>query len=139
MALMLYMSGFTINLAVRNVIDGSFQNGVTNLSIMAALIVRPAFRDLIISLLTTYGSYLVISLLYFDPWHMLTSFVQYLLLLPSFTNILMVYAFCNLHGTLTLILRRKLGHKGFRCQVGRSPSQSLRRKWRSDSSCRPSG
>ena len=32
-----------------------------------------------------------------DPWHMLTSFVQYLLLLPSYVNILLIYAFCNLH------------------------------------------
>lgn len=45
----------------------------------------------------TYGLYLISSILYFDPWHMLTSFVQYLLLLPSYVNILLIYAFCNLH------------------------------------------
>lgn len=28
---------------------------------------------------------------------MLTSFIQYLLLLPSYVNILLIYAFCNLH------------------------------------------
>lgn len=28
---------------------------------------------------------------------MLTSFVQYLLLLPSYVNILLIYAMCNLH------------------------------------------
>lgn len=28
---------------------------------------------------------------------MFTSFFQYLLLAPSFTNVLNVYAFCNLH------------------------------------------
>lgn len=28
---------------------------------------------------------------------MITSFVQYLLLLPSYVNILLIYAFCNLH------------------------------------------
>ena len=32
-----------------------------------------------------------------DPWHMFSSFFQYLCLAPSFTNILNVYAFCNLH------------------------------------------
>ncbi|KAJ2711619.1 hypothetical protein H4R19_003162, partial [Coemansia spiralis] len=31
------------------------------------------------------------------PWHMITSFVQYMLWLPSSINILMVYAFCNTH------------------------------------------
>lgn len=35
--------------------------------------------------------------MYLDPWHMLTSFVQYLFLLPSYVNILLIYAFCNLH------------------------------------------
>ena len=32
-----------------------------------------------------------------DPWHMFSSFLQYLALAPSFTNVLNVYAFCNLH------------------------------------------
>src|ERR1700733_14070432 len=32
-----------------------------------------------------------------DPWHMFSSFGQYLCLAPSFTNVLNVYAFCNLH------------------------------------------
>ena len=33
----------------------------------------------------------------FDPWHMITSFGQYMLLTPTYTNILNVYAFCNTH------------------------------------------
>ena len=37
-----------------------------------------------------------------DPWHMFTSFPQYLALAPSFTNVLNVYAFCNLHDVSTL-------------------------------------
>lgn len=45
----------------------------------------------------TYGLYLISSLLYLEPWHMMTSFVQYLFLLPSYVNILLIYAFCNLH------------------------------------------
>jgi cellulose synthase/poly-beta-1,6-N-acetylglucosamine synthase-like glycosyltransferase len=32
-----------------------------------------------------------------DPWHLVTSFGQYMLLAISFTNVLNVYAFCNLH------------------------------------------
>lgn len=35
--------------------------------------------------------------MFLDPWHMFTSFIQYLLLLPSYVNILLIYAFCNLH------------------------------------------
>lgn len=33
----------------------------------------------------------------FDPWHMVTSMVQYMLLSPTYTNVLNVYAFCNTH------------------------------------------
>lgn len=45
----------------------------------------------------TYGLYFISSLIYLEPWHMFTSFFQYLLLLPSYVNILLIYAFCNLH------------------------------------------
>ncbi|KAG8923114.1 Chitin synthase, class 2, partial [Tulasnella sp. 408] len=52
---------------------------------------------LLAALVSTFGIYLTASILYRDPWHMFSSFIQYLLLAPSFTNILNVYAFCNLH------------------------------------------
>jgi chitin synthase len=87
MSVMLYMSGFTIHLAVSQVITDPRR-----------LLSSPAFRDLCLSIVTTFGVYAVSSVIYGDPWHMVTSFLQYLLLLPSFLNILMVYAFCNLHG-----------------------------------------
>lgn len=40
--------------------------------------------------------YLFSSILCFDPWHMFTSFIPYMLLSPMYINILNVYAFCNL-------------------------------------------
>jgi chitin synthase len=46
------------------------------------------FRDLIVSSASTYGLYLLSSILFFDFLHMFTSFVQYLLLSPSYVNIL---------------------------------------------------
>ncbi|KAF2458668.1 chitin synthase-domain-containing protein [Lineolata rhizophorae] len=55
------------------------------------------FATLIISMLSTYVLYLVVSILFLDPWHMFTSFFQYLLLTPTYINILNVYAFCNTH------------------------------------------
>lgn len=55
------------------------------------------FRTLIVSMASTYVLYLVASIMFFDPWHMLTSFIQYLLLTPTYINILNVYAFCNTH------------------------------------------
>ena len=65
--------------------------------IVSNLFKNPVFFTLIISVLSTYGIWLIASLLMFDPWHMVTSLVQYLLLSPTFTNILNVYAFCNTH------------------------------------------
>ncbi|KAI2638754.1 glycosyltransferase family 2 protein [Hypomontagnella submonticulosa] len=55
------------------------------------------FYSLIVSMLSTYGLWLIASLMMFDPWHMLTSFIQYLLLTPTYVNVLNVYAFCNTH------------------------------------------
>ncbi|KAK9464315.1 chitin synthase-domain-containing protein [Lipomyces arxii] len=52
---------------------------------------------IIVALSSTYGVYWIASLLYLDPWHVITSFGQYVFLMPSFTNILNVYAFCNWH------------------------------------------
>src|SRR5689334_12250407 len=55
------------------------------------------FYTLIVSLASTYVLWFVASFIFFDPWHMFTSFVQYLLLTPTYINILNVYAFCNTH------------------------------------------
>ena len=52
---------------------------------------------LVAAVMSTIGIYLFASILYSDPWHMFSSFPQYMLLAPSFTNVLNVYAFCNLH------------------------------------------
>lgn len=61
------------------------------------LLSQSGFRNVVISLLATYGLYIIASILYLDPWHMITSFLQYLFLLPTYVNILNVYAFCNIH------------------------------------------
>jgi len=58
---------------------------------------KPPIGPLIAAMVSTYGIYLFASILYRDPWHMLSSFIQYLCIAPSFTNVLNVYAFCNLH------------------------------------------
>lgn len=47
--------------------------------------------------MSTFGIWLLASLLMFDPWHMVTSLLQYMLLTPTYTNVLNVYAFCNTH------------------------------------------
>ncbi|KAE8212026.1 hypothetical protein CF327_g4281 [Tilletia walkeri] len=55
------------------------------------------YAQMVVSVLATYGVYLIASLISCDPLHLLTSFVQYVLLAPTYINILNVYAFCNLH------------------------------------------
>lgn len=55
------------------------------------------FTNLIVSLASTIGLYFVMSFLYLEPWHMITSSLQYFLLLPSYICTLQVYAFCNTH------------------------------------------
>jgi chitin synthase len=62
-----------------------------------SIIKNQIFYTLIISLASTYVLWFVVSFLFFDPWHMFTSFIQYLLLTPTYINILNVYAFCNTH------------------------------------------
>lgn len=53
------------------------------------------FRNIVLSLLSTYGLYLLASLIFLDPAHMFTSFLQYLALAPSYINVINVYSFCN--------------------------------------------
>ncbi|EOO03997.1 putative chitin synthase 2 protein [Phaeoacremonium minimum UCRPA7] len=55
------------------------------------------FTNLIVSILSTVGLYFIMSIMYLDPWHMITSVAQYFVLLPSYICTLQVYAFCNTH------------------------------------------
>lgn len=55
------------------------------------------FTNMIVSTASTIGLYFVMSFMYLDPWHMFTSFVPYLILLPSYICTLQIYAFCNTH------------------------------------------
>jgi len=85
----LYCAGWTIWLAVPHNFSGWKD--------IKTLLDESAFRDIVISLAATYGLYILSSLIHAEPWHMITSFVQYMCILPSYINILAVYAFCNLH------------------------------------------
>ncbi|GAA6064671.1 hypothetical protein JCM10212_001787, partial [Sporobolomyces blumeae] len=62
---------------------------------VGAVFGNATFRNIIISMVSTYGLYFFASLIFFDPAHMFTSFLQYLLLAPSWINVINVYSFCN--------------------------------------------
>ncbi|KAJ2790839.1 hypothetical protein H4R21_006431, partial [Coemansia helicoidea] len=88
MVIIVYVAMYSV---VYTAVHTDYDGGVVG------LLKQPKFRDIVISMAATYGLYIISSLLYFEPWHMVTSFVQYMLWLPSSINILMVYAFCNTH------------------------------------------
>ncbi|TEA22879.1 Chitin synthase 1 [Colletotrichum sidae] len=52
---------------------------------------------ILVALVTIYGLNFIASFMYLDPWHMFTSFPHYLVLMSTYINILMVYAFNNWH------------------------------------------
>ncbi|ODQ77977.1 glycosyltransferase family 2 protein [Babjeviella inositovora NRRL Y-12698] len=58
---------------------------------------RSVVTTIVVSLLSTYGVYALMSILYLDPWHILTCSLQYFLMIPSYTCTLQIYAFCNTH------------------------------------------
>ncbi|KAJ3128061.1 Chitin synthase, class 2 [Nowakowskiella sp. JEL0407] len=89
MAVMLYVSGYTVYLTVPKSLDDWKK--------ISSLLENEVFRDMVVSTSATYGLYFLASFMYFEPAHMFTSFVQYMFLLPAFVNILQVYAFANLH------------------------------------------
>ncbi|KAI0360959.1 chitin synthase 2 [Trametes cingulata] len=86
----LWCAGYTVYLAVPHSLDGwkDFPHLVET---------NATFRDIVISLAATYGLYFFGSIIHLEPWHMFTSFIQYMFFLPSYVNILMMYAMCNLH------------------------------------------
>lgn len=86
----LWCAGWTVYLAVPHSVAGwkDFPQLVAT---------NQALREIVISLAATYGLYFFSSFMHLEPWHMFTSFIQYMFLLPSYVNILMMYAMCNLH------------------------------------------
>lgn len=60
--------------------------------------------------------------------HIFTSFIQYILLLPSRTNVLMVYAYCNIHDTTwgTKGLSEKKDDRSFDASTSSNPATHIR-------------
>jgi chitin synthase len=90
----LYLTIRGINIAIESVPKDQNQFAGSAADILFG---NDNFRSIIIALCGTYGLYIVSSLMYFDPWHMITSFIQYMLIAPSYINVLNIYAFCNTH------------------------------------------
>lgn len=91
--LMIYMTFATLWITVVSIESIAEDSGDSIMQMLG----QSTFINIVVSVCSTYVLYLVSSVLFFDPWHMFTSFLQYTLLSPSYTNILNVYAFCNTH------------------------------------------
>ncbi|KAG9051636.1 Chitin synthase, class 1 [Tulasnella sp. UAMH 9824] len=91
----IYMTFAAFFLAIKGIESVKVGNG-GQLS-FGTLFQDKIFFTIVLSLVATLGLYIFASLLFFEPWHMITSFIQYLLMAPSYINVLNVYAFANTH------------------------------------------
>ncbi|CAG8476249.1 9404_t:CDS:2 [Acaulospora morrowiae] len=98
MIYMLFAAGWITYKGVALQLD-SHKDDITgaNVSTANALLEDQYFRNIVLSVICTYGLYFVSSFLFLEPWHMFSSIIQYLLLVPFYVNVLTIYAFCNVH------------------------------------------
>ncbi|KAF9584922.1 Chitin synthase, class 1 [Lunasporangiospora selenospora] len=98
MGYMLFGAGYmTVNGVFKVQQEATKQHAESGVSLVLLYFQNAMFRNTVISLASTYGLYFVSSFLFLDPMHMFHSFLQYLFMVPSYVNILNVYAFCNIH------------------------------------------
>ncbi|CUM65424.1 uncharacterized protein PRCAT00003062001 [Priceomyces carsonii] len=109
--LMAYMIFATIYLAVHTMY--SVIKDHENDFVASMLMTNYKFRDLVVSVASTYLLYFIGAFMYGEPSFMFTSFAQYLALSPSYINVLNIYSFCNIHdiswGTRQIDNPRDLG------------------------------
>lgn len=84
----IYLAINTVKLVLRET-DGHFTASM--------LFTNEKFRDLVVSMLSTYLLYAIGAIIHGEPSFIATSFFQYLLLSPSYINVLNIYSFCNIH------------------------------------------
>lgn len=90
--LMAYMIFAAVFMAVHSIEDIVHAGNFSALYFFLNL----AFRDLVVATASTYALYFIALFMFLEPWHMFTLFLQYLLLSPSYVNVLNIYAFCNI-------------------------------------------
>ncbi|KAM9912885.1 hypothetical protein OXX69_002133 [Metschnikowia pulcherrima] len=84
----IYLAVNTVKLVMRETND-KFNVGM--------LFTNQKLRDLVVSVVSTYILYAIGAVIHGEPSFMVTSFIQYLLLSPSYVNVLNIYSFCNIH------------------------------------------
>ncbi|KAI8898217.1 chitin synthase-domain-containing protein [Globomyces pollinis-pini] len=99
---MLYMTYYSVSKSYIKFVDALKEKGTTNTQGKVNFFSKyvsedKMFRDTVVSLGSTYGLYWFASILHLDPWHLITCFIQYLIILPTYLNVFMIYSFTNLH------------------------------------------
>ena len=84
------------NLLAVHTVNSIVHNHKTDFTI-ALVFTNTKFRDLVVSMVSTYLLYFIGAFMYGEPSFMFTSFAQYVLLSPTYINVLNIYAFCNIH------------------------------------------
>ncbi|KAH9811369.1 family 2 glycosyltransferase [Melampsora americana] len=95
----LYLLGMTLVLTIQAFCPMSTQIAEIQIKGGSAvgIFMGSTYGPIFAGLAGTFGIYIVSSFMYMDPWHIFHSMIPYLLVAVSFTNILNIYAFCNLH------------------------------------------
>ncbi|PYH48993.1 chitin synthase class I [Aspergillus saccharolyticus JOP 1030-1] len=91
--IMIYLAFAAIFVTVKSIEEQVKENSFT----FSDLFTNYQFFSIIVSLGSTYVMWFLASFIFLDPWHMFTSFLQYILLTPTYINVLNIYAFCNTH------------------------------------------
>jgi chitin synthase len=91
------LSGYLIAQAFRTPLDEQIKMDNGPDFIRSFFSGQSAAGVIIVALFTIYGIWFIASFLYLDPWHMFHSFPSYMLLMSTYINILMIYAFNNWH------------------------------------------
>lgn len=93
----LILSGYLVAKAFSRPIGEQLQFDSAGDAVKQLLGGTSAAGVILIALITIYGLYFLASFMYMDPWHMFHSFPYYMVLMSTYINILMVYAFNNWH------------------------------------------
>ncbi|GFN17874.1 chitin synthase, class 1 [Aspergillus tubingensis] len=91
--IMIYLAFAAVFVTVKSIQSQVQESGFT----FSDLFTNYQFFSIIVSLGSTYVMWFLASFIFMDPWHMFTSFIQYILLTPTYINVLNIYAFCNTH------------------------------------------
>ncbi|KAJ5885172.1 Chitin synthase [Penicillium taxi] len=91
--IMIYLSFAAIFVTVKSIEETVAETHFT----VSMLFTNKTFFSIVVSLGSTWVMWLIASILFLDPWHMFTCSIQYLLLTPTYINVLNIYAFCNTH------------------------------------------